>query len=111
MQIVDFPNYQVFEDGTVIGARGKVLKEDTNSTGYKRVSLCRDGKVSRVFVHRLVACHFLDKTTDNLVVNHIDGDRANNHVTNLEWVTNSYNVKDGFARGRKTEHLHLNFGR
>lgn len=112
MEIKGYPNYQILEDGTVIGARGKELKPDINSVGYKRVSLCKNGKVLRVFVHRLVALHFLEKPEGSgWCVNHIDGDRQNNHYTNLEWVTWSYNVIDGFKRGRKTDHLHLNFGR
>lgn len=112
MEVKFYPKYQIFEDGTVIGARGKELKTDINSVGYKRVSLCRDGKVLRMFVHRLVALHFLEKPDgDGWCVNHIDGDRLNNHASNLEWVSLSENVKDGWRRGRERGHLHLNFGR
>lgn len=111
MEVRDYPNYQVFEDGTVIGARGKVLVQDENSTGYKRVSLCKNGIVKRVFVHRLVAEHFVEGYEEGRVVNHIDGDNQNNHKDNLEWVTPSENVKDGWARGRDSSHLHLNFRR
>lgn len=63
MKVKDYPKYTVLPDGSVIGARGKKLKEDENSTGYKRVSLCKDGVVNRVFVHRLVAEHFVDNPT------------------------------------------------
>lgn len=109
MEVRDYPNYKVFKDGTVIGARGKPLKVDVNSTGYLRITLCRDGVPKRVFVHRLVAEHFIPRDDDTLVVNHIDGDRANNHINNLEWITMSENVKDGWRRGRDSTHLHLNF--
>jgi len=98
--IENFENYKIFKNGDIIGARGKILKEDTNSTGYKRVTLSKDGVTTRRFVHQLVAEHFLSCGDDKLVVNHIDGDRINNDASNLEYVTHSYNVKDGFKRGR-----------
>lgn len=109
MKVKDYPEYEVLEDGTVVGARGKPLKQDSNSTGYKRITLCKDGITKRVFVHRLVAQHFVEGYQEDLVVNHIDGDNTNNHKDNLEWVTPSYNVLDGWRRGRDTSHLHLNF--
>lgn len=109
MKVKDYENYEVLEDGTVIGARGKPLKYDKNSTGYYRVTLCKDGVANRVFVHKLVAEHFVVKDSEGLVVNHIDGDNQNNHKNNLEWITPSENVKDGWRRGRDTSKLHLNF--
>ena len=111
MKVKDYPKYTVLPDGSVIGARGKKLKEDENSTGYKRVSLCKDGVVNRVFVHRLVAEHFVDNPDNLPCVNHINGDRQDNRAENLEWCTHSYNVLDGWKRGRDSSHLHLNFGR
>lgn len=111
MNIKGFENYQVYPDGIIIGARGKVLKPDLNSVGYQRVSLSKGGKVTRVFIHRLVAEHFVGNPNNNKYVNHKDGNRQNNHYLNLEWVTASYNVKDGFIRGRATDHLFRNFKR
>lgn len=108
MKVRDYPLYEIYEDGTVMGARGLPLKPDVNSTGYLRVSLCKDGRVKRVFIHRLVAEHFLEQR-EGCVVNHKDGNRKNNHVSNLEWVTMSENVKDGWRRGRDSSRLHLNF--
>lgn len=111
MNIIGYDNYQIFEDGSIIGPRGKVLKVDKNSTGYHRVTLSLDGKAYRKFVHRLVAIHFVPGMEEGKVVNHKDGDRQNNHKDNLEWVTPSENVLDGWKRGRKTSHLVLNFKR
>ncbi len=103
MEIKDYPNYQVLEDGTVIGARGRPLKFDTNSVGYRRVTLCKDGITKRVFIHRLVAETFIPNLNPMLYryVNHKDGDRTNNSVENLEWCTASENVQDGWDRGRQ----------
>lgn len=101
MKIFGYDKYQILEDGTVIGARGKKLKVDLNSCGYERVTLCRDGKVNRCFVHTLVAMHFVDFVSmKHRVVNHVDGNKRNNHKDNLEWVTPSENVLDGWRRGR-----------
>ena len=100
MKVIGYENYEVLEDGTVIGARGNVLKLDLNSTGYARVTLSKDGIAKRVFVHRLIAEHFCVKPEGSECVNHIDGDITNNSSSNLEWTTNSYNIQDGWDRGR-----------
>ena len=53
-------------------------------------------------VHRLVALHFVPgRTNERDVVNHKDGNKNNNHVSNLEWVTYSENNKHAFAIGRR----------
>ncbi|QHJ80968.1 MAG: hypothetical protein [Caudoviricetes sp.] len=109
MKIIGYEAYTITEEGIVIGARGSALKPDKNSTGYLRVSLSKGGVVSRQFVHRLVAIHFVDGYEEDKVVNHKDGNNQNNHKNNLEWVTPSENVIDGWKRGRDSSHLHLNF--
>lgn len=88
------------------------LKEDTNSCGYKRVTLSKDGETKRVFVHRLVAEHFLDKPCNvegRLEVNHIDGDKSNNAADNLEWVSGSDNMVHALEKGlRLRGESHIN---
>lgn len=100
MKINNYENYEVLMDGVVIGARGRKLKVDLNSCGYERVTLSRDGITTRRFVHKIVAETFLGPS-EGRVVNHIDGNRRNNCVSNLEWVSPSDNVKDGYLRGRR----------
>jgi len=58
---------------------------------YLQVTLCKDGKVRTLSVHRLVAEEFLPNPDNKPYVNHKDGNRANNNVKNLEWTTNSEN--------------------
>lgn len=111
MKINGYENYEILEDGTVIGARGDPLRPDSNSTGYLRVSLSKGGRVCRTFIHRLVALHFVEGYEEGKVVNHKDGNNKNNHKDNLEWVTPSENVLDGWKRGRDSSHLHMNFGK
>jgi len=99
VQVKGYPKYQVSDQGYVVGARGNVLLVDKNSTGYSRVTLCRDGIPSRVFVHRLVAEHFVPVVEGNPILNHIDGDKDNNTSTNLEWTTHEKNLKHALDTG------------
>lgn len=100
MNLENFNNYRFYPDGTVIGPRGKPLKPDPNTTGYLRVTLSKNGKIKRIFVHRLVATIFVDNPDNLPHVNHINGNRQDNRAENLEWCTPSYNVEDGYRRGR-----------
>lgn len=92
-QIKDFPSYFVSEQGIIIGARGNELKVDYNKTGYARVSLCKDGIVTRKFVHRIVAENFLHPQEGCPIINHKDGNKNNNCVDNLEWTTHRANLR------------------
>ena len=65
--------------------------------GYKRISLSKNGKVKTIALHRIVAENFI-KGNSSLTVNHKDGNKLNNHFSNLEWVSNRENIN----------HYHLN---
>ena len=69
------------------------------STGGYRVTLWKDGKSQGWLVHRLVALAFLGIPKEGMTVNHIDGDRSNNRVENLEWLSRGDNIRHGFANG------------
>lgn len=71
-------------------------KGQTYATGY-RVSLWKDGKCKDFLVARLVATTFLGES--DLTVNHIDGNRFNNNIENLEWVSLADNIRKGFETG------------
>ena len=82
----------------IIGVNNK-----PNGAGYKDIQLCKDGKVTHHRIHRLVAEHFCHKSNESYVVNYIDGDKLNNHYTNLEWVSASQNQLHAVKTGlRKT---------
>lgn len=74
-----------------------ILKNGWNNCGYVTIVLSKNGKGKTFLVHRIVASHFLSNTTGKFV-DHIDGDRKNNNVENLEWVTTSENNKRASRR-------------
>lgn len=86
--------YQVSTDGRVqrIYKNGKT-KELKNRVGvYYSVSLCKKGIKKSYNVHRLVAETFLDQPDGKNEVNHIDGNKYNNNLSNLEWVSQKENL-------------------
>ena len=96
--------YQVSNLGRVKSFyRGKVhlLKYQLDSQGYVIVTLCKDGKGRGCKVHILVAQAFISNPENKPFVNHIDGNKSNPHVSNLEWVTPSENMKHAFRIGLK----------
>ena len=86
---------------TVHVYKGKILKECANPNGYIHVDLHKNGKVKRFLMHRLVAMHFLKRLNEQNVINHLDGNKFNNHVSNLEWCTQSHNIQYAYEHGTK----------
>lgn len=84
--------YYVSSDGRVIGANG-LLKPVKGKDGYMRVNVAIDGKFRLCLVHRLVAENFIPNPENKAEVNHIDGDKSNNDISNLEWVTREENIQ------------------
>ena len=80
--------------------KGQIIKPLKNSTGYLRVSLKSNGKIERMFVHRLVAETFIPRPDGKNVINHKDFNPLNNDVENLEWVTQKENMQYSAEYGR-----------
>ena len=88
--------YQVSKLGEVYSFKSnKYLKKLTNKGGYLRVQLCKHGKVTNQSIHRLVAEAFIPNPDNKPQVNHIDENKGNNTVSNLEWVTAKENCNHG----------------
>lgn len=101
--ILPIPNYEslynITTDGKIYSLRtGKEVAQHINHNGYMRVNLWKNGGRKNFRVHRLVAETFLTNPKNKPEVNHKDGDRQNNNVRNLEWVTESENAKHANAR-------------
>ncbi|MDM5434391.1 NUMOD4 domain-containing protein [Bacillus hominis] len=83
---------------------GKILKLTLNSvSGYLQVGLYLEGKVKKYNVHRLVAETFINNPGNKPEVNHIDENKTNNTVINLEWCTRKENENHGTKKQRKTK--------
>lgn len=79
--------------------REQVLKPKIDKYGYECVILYKKGKPKYKTIHRLVAETFIPNPENKPQVNHIDGNKKNNHVDNLEWVTHSENTKHSYNLG------------
>lgn len=85
----------------------KIIECAVGNTGYRVYNFMVDGKSKQIKIHRLVAMAFLDNPNGYDVVNHIDGNKLNNNIENLEWCTQSHNnihaLRTGLRTNRRTE--------
>ena len=97
--ISDYPNYEASSEGDIRNRlNGHVLKPNKHRNGYHTIQLRYQGH--RMFIHRIVALTFLGAPpTPKHQVNHKDGNKTNNHISNLEWATVSENILHAFALG------------
>lgn len=96
----EFPEYEVSSNGRVRNIKtGRIMKTNLNTRGYEVLCVRKDKEQHSVRVHRLVADAFYDGDHTGLDVNHIDGNKTNNFVGNLEWCTRKENTDHAFATG------------
>lgn len=94
------PEYQVSNFGNIKNPNGMALSPFVTSNGYRKINIRGKG----CYVHRLVAETFVANPFNLPQVNHKDGDKLNNRVENLEWVTNSENVRHIIALKGSSNH-------
>ena len=87
--------YEVSDKGRVRRINGNVLRQWETNWGYKMVQLWKCGKGKHKSVHRLVATAYIPNTKNLPQVNHIDENKTNNCVSNLEWCTARHNINHG----------------
>ena len=92
--------YKVNALGEVFSVKRNIkLSETIDCNGYVKFCLYKDGKTHQVKLHRIVAEAFIPNPLNKREVNHIDGDKKNNAVWNLEWVTSSENSRHATITG------------
>ena len=97
--IPDYPTYEVSSNGRVRNKKTDKILKPSDVKGYRRVVLCDELGHHPKTVHRLVADTFYDGDHSGLEVNHIDGNKSNNFIANLEWCTSSENRRHAFRTG------------
>lgn len=97
----DIPEYEGHYQASNLGKirsikrSTQILKGDYQRNGYKRVYLWKNGNKRNLLVHRLVALTILPNPNDYSDINHIDEDKSNNRIDNLEWCSRRYNMNYG----------------
>lgn len=112
--IKDATNYEVSNCGQVRNSKtGRILKGRISKSGYLQVSLVNifTKKQKNQYIHRLVAIYFLENPENKREVNHKDGNKLNNDVANLEWVTPSENQLHRQKTLKKTKTSQRRIGR
>lgn len=107
--IPDFPEYYATADGCIFSCRkskqlGSALRKlalsKNKSTGYWQCNFYNNAGSKRKDIHRIIATLFCPDSPDaGEYVNHIDGNKDNNHSTNLEWCTHTENMKHAWGSG------------
>lgn len=102
---IGYSKYLIFEDGAIYSLKSKkYLKPIKKSTGYYAVNLFDDNGIPKMFfIHRLVAENFIPNPNNYTDINHIDENKANNDVNNLEWCNKSYNENFGSKKKREIQ--------
>ena len=94
--------YAVTRDGQVYSYRRKIyLKPNKTKCGYSQVMLCVDGNKEALYIHRLVAEAFIENPKGLDTVNHINHNKEDNRVENLEWMSFQDNLQDGINQNKK----------
>lgn len=103
----EYPHYKIYTDGTIINPRGKTLTVWRDKANYCFVTMKNiHDAYKKVRLHRIIAIAFIPNNYNLPEVNHKDGDKTNNSVGNLEWVTSKGNKDHAWSTGlysNKTE--------
>ena len=106
VKVVGFENYEVSNLGKVRNMKtGKILKPILRRDGYLVLCLYGHNKQKHLLLHRIIATAFVDNPDEKPCVNHIDENKTNNDLSNLEWCTAKENLVHGTRMKRIAEKL------
>jgi hypothetical protein len=101
--IEEFPKYSISNTGKIKNIKGELMtigKRKSNS-GYLQVRLYHNGKYYYRYIHRLIAIAFLPNPNNYRTINHINGNKEDNRITNLEWASDEMQQRHAFLSGLK----------
>jgi hypothetical protein len=101
-QIKDFENYLISKNGEIKNKYGRLLKCDINNKGYRTIRLCKNGKKIHTTLHRLIAIAFIDNPYNFSCIDHINGNKLDNRIENIRWVSHSQNNQNRILRTGRT---------
>ena len=109
--IEGYPNYKISSKGRIYSKyMNRTMKIFDTKDGYKRICLCKNGKKKFFAVHRLVGLHFIPNPENNPQIDHKDGNKTNNCICNLHFVTASENAKNvPLTISNTSGHKHIHF--
>lgn len=98
--IIGYNNYLAHKSGNIYSKKtNRFMRPMLNQSGYQYVILQENNTKKKELVHRLIAKSFLNNPYNKFQVNHIDGNKINNNISNLEWCTQSENTIHAFKNG------------
>lgn len=101
--IEEFPKYKISNFGNILNSKGEKLvvgKRKSNS-GYIQVRLFKDGRYYYRYLHRLIAKAFIPNPNNYRTINHINGDKLDNSISNLEWASDAQQQRHAFLKSLK----------
>ena len=105
MNRIIFEKYMVSDAGIItslIGGGKKILKDQPSAEGYRKITLSVARRPRIFMVHKLVASEFVPNPEGKNLVRHIDGNKQNNHASNLRWLTSSEMMQEDWQSGKRT---------
>ena len=94
--------YKIYKNGDIESCKfkkKKILKPRIDN-GYLRIGLCKKGQQKGFLIHRLIGIHFIPNPENKPNIDHIDGDKLNNSISNLRWVSHQENNLNTKNRGK-----------